>query len=117
MWETVSKLKVCDNFAVRFPFDLYVREHRISTFVSSCIRASLLSGGNLIAYPLPIGGKVAETLEATLRSILRNPDSVRFSGNTFSGITSDFVRFLFCHAPLPVPPTHKFKDRHILASR
>ena len=29
----------------------------------------MLSGRNLIAYPLPIGGKIAETLEATLQSI------------------------------------------------
>ena len=58
---------------------------------SLALKASLLSGRNLIAYPLPIGGKAAEALQATLRSILINFDSVSFSGNILSGITSDFV--------------------------
>ena len=39
-----------------------------------------------MAYLLPFGGKVA-----SLQSILINSDSVRFSGNTFAGIISDFV--------------------------
>ena len=58
---------------------------------SLALKAFLLSGRNLIDYPLPIGGKVAETLQATLQSILINFDSVSFSGNTFSGITFDFI--------------------------
>ena len=46
---------------------------------SLTLKASLLSGRNLIAYPLPIGGKVWETPQATLRSILINFDSVKYS--------------------------------------
>ena len=68
-----------------------IGSQRLSHHVSLALKASLLSGRNLIAYLLPIGGKVAETLQASLESILINSDSVRFSGNTFSGITSDFV--------------------------
>ena len=66
-----------DNFAVRFRFYLYVREHRISSLchASLALKASLLSGRNLISYPLPIGGKVAETLQATVQNILINFDS------------------------------------------
>ena len=58
---------------------------------SLALKASLLSGRNLIAYPILIGGKISDTLQATLQSILINLDSVSFSGNTLSGITSDFV--------------------------
>ena len=64
---------------------------RLSYHASLALKASLLSGRNLIVYPLPIGGKVAETLQATLRSILINFDFVSFSGNILSGIISDFV--------------------------
>ena len=63
----------------------------LSHHASLALKASLLAGRNLIAYPLPIGGKVAETLQATLQSILINFDSVSFFGNTLPGITSDFV--------------------------
>ena len=68
-----------------------IESQRLSHHASLALKASLLSGRNLIAYPLPMGGKVAETLQATILKILLNSDSVRFSGNTFSGITSDFV--------------------------
>jgi len=63
----------------------------LSHHASLALKAFLLSGRNLIAYPLPICGKVAEALEASLRSILINFDSVSVSGNTLFGITSDFV--------------------------
>ena len=68
-----------------------IGSQRLSLHVSLALKASLLSGRNLISYLLPIGGKVAETLQASLESILINSDSVRLSGNTSSSITSDIV--------------------------
>ena len=64
---------------------------RLSRHASLALKASLLSGRNLIAYPLPSGGKVAETLLTSLQSIMTNFDSLIFSGITLSAITSDFV--------------------------
>ena len=55
-----------------------IGSRRLSHHASLALKASLLSGRNLIAYPIPIGGKVAETLQGTLKSILINFDSVSF---------------------------------------
>ena len=56
-----------------------IGSERSAYHASFTLTASLLSGRNLIAYPLPIGRKVWETLQATLRSILINFDSVKYS--------------------------------------
>ena len=67
---------MCDNFAVILIFTSEkIGSQCLSHHASLALKASLLSGRNLIAYPLLIGGNVAETHQGTLQGILINFDS------------------------------------------